>query len=73
MFLFQTAIECDDPPPIPNGKFILSNNLTVVGTVVQYSCISQKYKLIGPNKIICLPNGEYDDNPPICKGMKYLL
>jgi hypothetical protein len=52
---------------------MVSNNLTVVGTMVQYSCNSQKYKLIGPNKIICLPNGEYDDNPPICKGMKYLV
>jgi hypothetical protein len=73
VFLFYTAIECDDPPSIQNGKFIVSNNLTIVGTMVEYSCNSQNYKLIGSNKIICLPSGEYDDNPPVCKGMKYLL
>ncbi|XP_021915266.1 CUB and sushi domain-containing protein 3 isoform X3 [Zootermopsis nevadensis] len=61
------AIECDDPPSIQNGKFTVSNNLTVVGTMVEYLCNSQNYKLIGSNKIICLPSGEYDDNPPVCK------
>lgn len=52
---------------------MVSNNLTVVGTMVEYSCNSQKYKLIGPNRIKCLPSGEYDDNPPVCEGMKYLV
>jgi hypothetical protein len=73
VFLFYTAIECDDPPSIQNGKFIVSSNLTVVGTMVEYSCNSQNYKLIGPKKIICLANGEYDKSPPVCKGMKYHL
>ncbi|XP_069679160.1 uncharacterized protein [Periplaneta americana] len=61
------AIECDDPPSIPNGKFVISNNYTIAGTTVEYSCISRNYRLIGPNKIKCLPNGEYDDDPPVCK------
>ncbi|KAJ4450841.1 hypothetical protein ANN_02272, partial [Periplaneta americana] len=65
--VFPGAIECDDPPSIPNGKFVISNNYTIAGTTVEYSCISRNYRLIGPNKIKCLPNGEYDDDPPVCK------
>lgn len=46
----------------------MSNNESVVGTVVEYSCISKRYRLIGPKQLLCLPSGQYDNKPPYCKG-----
>lgn len=60
-------ILCHSPPEIPNGRFTTTNNITIAGTVIEYSCNSRKYKLIGPKKIICLPIGQYDKPPPICQ------
>ncbi|PSN56517.1 hypothetical protein C0J52_14785 [Blattella germanica] len=62
------AIECEDPPEIVNGRFVVSNNLTIAGTTVEYVCNSQKFKLVGPKKIVCLPSGEYDEEPPVCRA-----
>jgi hypothetical protein len=50
----------------------LSNNVTTVGTVVEYSCASKKYRLVGAKQLICLPNGKYDKPAPTCKG-KFIL
>lgn len=60
-------ILCPPPSEIPNGRFTISSNLTTVGSVVEYSCDSRKFKLVGPKKLLCLPIGQYDKSPPICK------
>ncbi|KAK9499776.1 hypothetical protein O3M35_002748 [Rhynocoris fuscipes] len=60
-------ILCGEPPVVTNGDMFLSNNVTIAGTVVEYSCISKKYKLIGPKQITCLDNGKYDKPPPVCR------
>ncbi|XP_067008766.2 uncharacterized protein [Anabrus simplex] len=60
------AVECDAPPSIQHGRFTLSANATLAGTVVEYSC-SRRYVLEGPKSLVCLPTGEYDQPPPVCK------
>ncbi|XP_049828263.1 uncharacterized protein LOC126267256 isoform X1 [Schistocerca gregaria] len=64
---FCQAIECEEPPSIENGHYSLSNNATIVGTVVEYRCLSQHFKLVGPKQIQCMSNGLYDQPPPVCK------
>lgn len=64
------AIKCGDPPEIENGEVFIDSNVTVVGTVVEYSCISRKYRLVGAKQIICLPSGQYDKPAPKCEGKK---
>ncbi|KAK6627500.1 hypothetical protein RUM44_009978 [Polyplax serrata] len=60
-------ILCHTPPDIPNGRYVMSNNNTIAGTVVEYSCDSRKFKLVGAKKLVCLPIGQYDKLPPVCK------
>ncbi|XP_014247487.1 sushi, von Willebrand factor type A, EGF and pentraxin domain-containing protein 1 [Cimex lectularius] len=60
-------ILCGEPPIVANGDMFLSNNITIAGTVVEYSCISKKYKLVGPKQITCLDSGNYDKPPPVCR------
>ncbi|XP_073975293.1 uncharacterized protein isoform X2 [Rhodnius prolixus] len=60
-------ILCGEPPVVANGDMFLSNNITIAGTVVEYSCVSRKYKLFGPKQITCLDNGKYDKPPPVCR------
>lgn len=67
-FFFFKAQKCDDPPIISNGEFVLSNNESLVGTTVEYSCVSRRFRLVGPKQIVCLPSGQYDSKPPYCKG-----
>lgn len=66
------AIRCSDPPEIENGEIFLNSNNSVVGTVVEYSCVSLKYRLVGPKQIICLPTGQYDKPAPQCKGNEFV-
>ncbi|XP_050542396.1 uncharacterized protein LOC126906135 [Daktulosphaira vitifoliae] len=59
--------KCEDPPIISNGEYQMSNNDSIVGTIVEYSCVSRKFRLVGTKELICLPNGQYDNKPPYCK------
>lgn len=60
-------ILCHEPPAIPHGRFSMSNNISIAGTIVEYSCESRRYRLVGSRKIVCLPIGQYDKAPPTCK------
>ncbi|CAG0879193.1 unnamed protein product [Cyprideis torosa] len=60
-------VYCPQPPTIRHGSFRLSTNSTVLGTVVQYYCRSDRYTLVGPNKIVCGKDGIYDQRPPTCR------
>lgn len=69
IFMFYLAIHCETPSSIANGIFTTSSltNSTVFGTVVEYTC-NKGYKILGPNEITCLPNGQYNRVPPVCQG-----
>lgn len=60
-------ILCHQPPAIPHGRFVMSNNISIAGTIVEYSCESRRYRLMGSRKLVCLPIGQYDKAPPTCK------
>lgn len=62
-----TVQKCDDPPVIPNGEYQMSNNESIVGTLVEYTCVSRRFRLVGPKQLVCLPSGQYDNKPPYCK------
>ncbi|CAH1170006.1 unnamed protein product [Phaedon cochleariae] len=59
-------IQCEVPNEIANGIIRMPND-TFYGSVIEFSC-NMGYKLIGPNTITCLANGQYDSLPPTCEG-----
>lgn len=59
-------VQCEPPLEITNGILQLPNNDTYYGSTVNYIC-NPGYKLVGPNKITCMANGQYDSFPPSCE------
>ncbi|XKL59627.1 hypothetical protein PGB90_000643 [Kerria lacca] len=59
--------KCSDPPEILYGDFFILSNSTEIGAIVEYTCMSRKYKLVGAKQLKCLPSGTYDNDPPVCK------
>ncbi|XP_074031901.1 uncharacterized protein isoform X2 [Leptinotarsa decemlineata] len=60
------AIQCEPPAnQITNGIMRIPND-TLHGSVIEFSC-HLGYKLIGPDTITCLSNGQYDYPPPTCQ------
>lgn len=49
----------------------MTNNDSIVGTIVEYTCVSSRFRLVGPKELECLPSGQYDNKPPYCKGWYY--
>ncbi|KAF2906005.1 hypothetical protein ILUMI_00172 [Ignelater luminosus] len=58
-------ILCEPPPGILNGIVSASDNETLFGTIIEYSCNSG-YKLRGASQITCMSNGQYDNVAPVC-------
>lgn len=65
---FYEVQRCDNPPIIQNAEYHMSNNDSIVGTIVEYTCVSSRFRLVGPKELECLPSGQYDNKPPYCKG-----
>ncbi|CAG9771055.1 unnamed protein product [Ceutorhynchus assimilis] len=59
-------VQCETPSTIGNGLLEIPNNDTFFGSIVTYSC-NKGYRLIGPSKITCMANGQYDSLPPTCQ------
>ncbi|XP_050300518.1 uncharacterized protein LOC126739043 [Anthonomus grandis grandis] len=59
-------VQCEPPPEVPNAIMELVSNETVFGTEVDYMC-EKGYILVGPAKITCMANGQYDSLPPTCQ------
>ncbi|KAJ9583467.1 hypothetical protein L9F63_022192 [Diploptera punctata] len=51
-------VRCEALIEIPNGRYVVSNQLRVAGTVVEFSCMSSNYTLTGPSKIVCLEKND---------------
>ena len=54
---------------VTNGGFCITGNLTTVR--VNYYC-NFNFDLVGINILICGDNGQWNENPPVCKRMLYL-
>ncbi|KAJ8257419.1 hypothetical protein GJAV_G00185400 [Gymnothorax javanicus] len=59
------AVQCDDPPEVPNGARIgEQEGPFMYGTVIGYRC--RQGRLIGPDEIYCTANGTWNAPPPEC-------
>lgn len=54
------------PAPIVHGKFMLATNVTYYGANVLYEC-DENYKLDGASRRLCLENGTWSHEIPLCK------
>ncbi|KAF7263969.1 hypothetical protein GWI33_000807 [Rhynchophorus ferrugineus] len=59
-------VQCEYPFEVENGFIDVPNNDTSYGSVISYDC-SPGYRLLGPNKLTCMANGQYDSVPPVCE------
>ncbi|XP_067913345.1 sushi, von Willebrand factor type A, EGF and pentraxin domain-containing protein 1-like isoform X3 [Heterodontus francisci] len=65
------SIECDDLPPILNGRTPLPTYAEnwEYGMVARYSCTGD-YSLIGAEELLCTETGKWDKDPPTCKVVR---
>ncbi|XP_018571372.1 uncharacterized protein LOC108911033 [Anoplophora glabripennis] len=59
-------VQCEPPTEIANGALEMPSNDTIFGSIVHYVC-NAGYRLVGPNNVTCLANGQYDALPPTCQ------
>ncbi|XP_037077748.1 sushi, von Willebrand factor type A, EGF and pentraxin domain-containing protein 1-like isoform X2 [Pollicipes pollicipes] len=59
---------CKEPPAILNGGFRVSTNSTIVGTLVEYYCLDDRFTLTGPRTLRCMRDGTYNQEPPVCRA-----
>ncbi|XP_065178002.1 sushi, von Willebrand factor type A, EGF and pentraxin domain-containing protein 1-like isoform X3 [Sycon ciliatum] len=57
-------ITCDDPGQISIGN--RAGESFAYNSLVSYSC-PERYQLVGPEELTCLPNGQWDGAPPRCE------
>ena len=67
MFTYNVSVICPNVQPIESGLYTTLTNGTM--TSVQYSCYSG-YQLIGPSTSLCLEEGIWDSQTPVCR--KYI-
>ncbi|XP_028262868.1 complement factor H isoform X6 [Parambassis ranga] len=62
-------VTCDLPPELDNGQSLRdAKDEPKYGEMILYSC-DEGYTLVGSDSIVCTETGEYDSQPPHCKGM----
>lgn len=61
-------ITCEIPGEVTHGKNSWeSQNYPKYGEIIHYVC-NDGYTLTGKDTIMCSEDGEYDSQPPECKG-----
>lgn len=55
------------PTPPAHGRFTLASNATYYGAAVLYEC-EDNYELDGFARRLCLENGTWSAETPMCKG-----
>lgn len=66
------VIQCEDPPQVTNARVILTHNVSVFGSVAEYSCL-RGYEMHGAKKIACLSTGLWDLPAPTCQPEERLI
>lgn len=65
------AVQCSKPAQVPNGRSSWTSEESPTYTkVINYSC-DEGYTLSGNNSIVCSKTGEYNSQPPECKGTSF--
>lgn len=62
---FVTVVLCDRPSVPPYAQ--ISGDRRTVGSVIRYSCISQR-AIIGNTTRMCQLDGQWSSSPPHCSG-----
>ena len=60
------VVDCRGLNAVRNGDIIFSTGTTYT-SVAQVTC-HEGYELVGSSVRVCLDNGEWAGNPPICRG-----
>lgn len=64
----SSVVTCYTPQNVTNGKSLWdSERRPTYGETVHYSC-NKGYVLVGKSSTKCTKTGEYDSEPPKCKG-----
>ena len=73
-FFSLTAIDCERPIDIENGRIIVVNDVTTYSGSAEYHCIPQ-YNRIGPYLRKCMEDGRWSGDEPRCecKNFKSIL
>ncbi|UYV79614.1 CTLSE2 [Cordylochernes scorpioides] len=58
-------VYCQAPPPTANGRYYLTSNSTIYGSVAEYLCDSG-FTLVGNTRLLCVSNGFWNGDAPIC-------
>ncbi|XP_070758148.1 complement decay-accelerating factor isoform X2 [Enoplosus armatus] len=62
-------VTCDKPDEVTNGRSLWdSQDYPKYGEIIQYIC-NEGHTLIGNDSIVCSETGEYNSQPPECKGV----
>ena len=61
-----TVVDCRGLNAVRNGDIIFSTGTTYT-SVAEVTC-HEGYELVGSSVRVCLDNGEWAGNPPICRG-----
>ena len=72
---FYKPVTCDSSPDVTNGTRILNitkKDVYQLHDVVQYTCVNDKFEMIGNTSITCLYNGEWSHPPPRCSRGNHL-
>ncbi|XP_041811847.1 complement decay-accelerating factor, GPI-anchored isoform X3 [Chelmon rostratus] len=66
-------VTCDTPAEVANGRSSWdSEDVPAYGEIINYTC-DEGYTLVGKDSIVCSETGEYDSQPPECKGSRGIL
>lgn len=66
-FWIELDVECGTPESIKNGRYFLATNVTYYGAALHYEC-DENYQLEGHARRLCLENGTWSSETPMCKG-----
>ncbi|XP_076600887.1 zona pellucida sperm-binding protein 3 receptor isoform X2 [Chaetodon auriga] len=62
-------VTCATPAKVANGRSSWdSQGVPTYGEIIRYIC-NEGYALVGKDSIVCSEGGEYDSQPPECKGV----
>ncbi|XP_043212550.1 CUB and sushi domain-containing protein 3-like [Amphibalanus amphitrite] len=58
-------VDCGAPEPALSGRVTLPLNATYYGAIAEYGC-DVNYRMEGLNRRLCLENGTWSGQPPLC-------
>lgn len=60
-------VDCGKPEHIQHGRYTLTSNATYYGAAALYEC-DGNFELDGFARRLCLENGTWSSDTPVCKG-----